>query len=158
LSEPNCPVPYDLGGGEVVARFIYSRRNLSNSTLRPKPTAFDPSPYHELSVAHSTGLTDEQIWEIGSRTLGTQPGRTTIHGRADVTVRALIEQQLRALRDDDRFARHTSVVGWPSSADPDQDKQRRKQICLELSQHPDVILAVPVIPITTGISGTTRAI
>jgi hypothetical protein len=116
---------------------------MSISNSRPKPTAFDPSPHNELSVAHSTGLTDEEIWEIGSHTLGTEPGRTTIYGRADVPVQALIEQLLRAVRDDNPFQRHTSVLGWPSPNDPNEAKQLRKLICLELSQHPEVTLAIP---------------
>lgn len=116
---------------------------MSTSTSRPKPAAFDPSPHDELSVVHSTGLTNDEVWKIGSRTLGTEPGRTTIHGRADATVRALMEKKLRALRDDNPFDRHTSVLGWPSSTDPNETKQLRKQICLELSQHPEVTLAIP---------------
>jgi hypothetical protein len=116
---------------------------MSRPNSRPKPTAFDPSPHNELSVAHSTGLTDDQIWEIGSHTRGTEPGRGTIYGRADVPVQVLIEQLLRAVRDDNPFERHTSVLGWPSSDDPNQTKQLRLAICLQLSQHPDVTLALP---------------
>jgi len=130
-----------------VARFIYSQNKMSAS--RPRPAVFDPSPHNELSVVHSTGLTDDEAWKIGSRTLGTEPGRKTIRGRADVPVHVLIEQKLRAMRDDNPFERHTSVLDWPSSNDPNEAKQLRKLICLELSQHPEVTLAIPKA--TTGI-------
>ena len=80
-------------------------------------------------------------------TLGTQPGRDKIYGRADVPVKELNERMLHAIRDDSPFERHTSVVGWPRSDNRDEQKQRWKQICLELSQHPDVKLLTPETPI-----------
>jgi hypothetical protein len=143
LDSPGQPTPstYELDGSQVVVRFIYSRNKMSAS--RPKPAAFDPSPHNELSVVHSTGLTDGEVWKIGSHTLGTEPGRTTIYGRADVPVHVLIEQKLRAMRDDDPFERHTSVLGWPSPADPNEAKQLRLLMCLELSQHHGVTLEIP---------------
>jgi hypothetical protein len=141
--EQRTPTAYELGGSEVVARFICSRSHIRKSAARPKPAAFDPSPYNELSVAHITRLIDDEIWKIGSNALGTAPGRTTIHARTDIPVHVLIEQKLRAVRDDNPFERHTSVLGWPSAADPNETKQQRLEICFQLSQHPEVTLAIP---------------
>ena len=87
-------VPYELASREFVARFIYSRNHLSPSNGRPRPGAFNPSPHDKLSVAHSTGLFDHEVWEIGMLTLGTQPGRDKIYGRADVPVKELNERML----------------------------------------------------------------
>jgi hypothetical protein len=115
---------------------------------RPKPGAFDPSPHNKLSVVHSTGLPDREVWGIGTRTLGVQPGRDKIHGRADVPVKALVEQKLRTIRDDKPFKRHTSVIGWPETADADLRKQQLKETCLKLSQDPDIKLVIPGSPIT----------
>jgi hypothetical protein len=140
-------IQYELTSGELVTRFIYSKTNFSPARGRPKPNAFDPSPYDKLSVAHCTGLLDHAVWGIGERTLGNQPGRSTIYGRADVPVGALNENKLRAIRDDDPFERHTSVVGWPRFDDGDEQKRRWKQICLELSENPDVKLVTPLTPI-----------
>jgi hypothetical protein len=123
---------------------------MGTSDLRPKPKVFDPFPHKELSVVHSTGLADEEIWKIGSQTLRTQRGRSTIYGRANVPVHALNDQNLRAIRDNDPFDRHTSVTGWPEGEDAHETKQIWKQICLELSQHPSVNLARPASPITLG--------
>jgi hypothetical protein len=148
----NSPVPEDAVSGELdqndlVARFIYSRGHMRVSDLRPKPAAFNPSPHKELSVVHSTGLVDQDIWAIGMQTLGTQPGRSRIYGRADVPVYALKEKDLRVIRDNRPFDRHTSVTDWPRGKDEDETKQIWKQICLELSQHPAVRLALPNSPI-----------
>jgi hypothetical protein len=140
-------VSRELTAGELVARFIYSQRQISKSHGRPKPAVFDPPPDDKLSVVHSTGLSDRDVWEIGRLTLRNQPGREKIHGRADMPVKALIDRKLRATRDDNPFKRHTSVTGWPEPADRDERKQQRVQICLELSQDPDVKLVIPESPI-----------
>jgi hypothetical protein len=59
--------------------------------VRPKPSAFDPSPHDELSVAHSTGLADDEVWTIGARTLGAElgsrHGSESRMGRSTVIVR-----------------------------------------------------------------------
>lgn len=133
----------ELESGELVTRFIYSRSQIRISDLRPKPQAFNPAPHKELSVIHSTGLVDKQIWNIGMQTVGTQPGRSRIHGRADIRVHVFTDQRLCVIRNNDPFDRHTSVSGWPQGKDADETKQIWKQICLELSQHPTVKLALP---------------
>jgi hypothetical protein len=116
----------------------------------PKRTAFDPSPYDELSVVHSTGLSESEVWQIGRQTLDGQPGRGKIHGRADIPVKALVERKLRAIRDDNPFKRHSSVIGWPNPADPAARRQERVQISLELSQDSDIKLIVPESPIQSA--------
>lgn len=141
----------ELAASELVARFIYSRSKMSKQQGRPKPGAFDPSPYNKLSVAHSTGLQDLDVWEIGRLTLGTQPGREKIHGRADIPVKSLVDSKLSAMRDDNPFKRHTSVIGWPESADSDERKQLWLDICLALSQDPDVKLVIPETPIIRSV-------
>ncbi|MGA9071995.1 MAG: hypothetical protein WB424_17160 [Terracidiphilus sp.] len=141
--QKNFAVPYELAASEEVARFILNKSYFSKSQGKLKRPAFDPSPYDELSVVHSTGLLESDVWNIGRQTLVNQPGRNKIYGRADLPVEALVERQLRAIRDDNPFERHTSVKGWPESSDSDERKQRRIQICLELSQDPTVKLVIP---------------
>jgi len=152
FAEPNensAPaVPYGLSASELVTRFIYSERRMNKLRTRPMPDSFYPPADGELSVVHSTGLPDHEVWEIGrTHALGDQPGRDRIRGRADVPVKALIDRKLSAIRDDNPFKRHTSVIGWPTSDDADQQKQQRTGICLELSQDPDVKLIIPESPI-----------
>ena len=146
--EVTFSAPYELPASELVARFIYSDKRMSKLHARPRPDAFYPPDDDELSVVHSTGLPDNDVWEIGRQhTLDSQHGRDKIVGRADVPVYALIDRKLRAKRDDDPFERHTSVIGWPESSIPAERKQQRKQICLELSQDPSVKLIIPETPI-----------
>lgn len=148
--EPNFTVPCELPASELVARFIHSKSQISKSRGMPKRTAFDPSPYDELSVVHSTGLSESEVWQIGRQTLDGQPGRGKIHGRADIPVKALVERKLRAIRDDNPFKRHSSVIGWPNPADPAARRQERVQISLELSQDSDIKLIVPESPIQSA--------
>lgn len=141
------PVARELGPPEVVTRFICSDRHIRRTQSRPKPGVFNPSPYIELSVVHSSGLSDQEVWELGKQTLGSEPGRDKICGRADVPVQSLLDVKLRALRDDNPFKRHTSILDWPLGFDANETKAFWKQICLELSEDIRVSLALPAAPI-----------
>ena len=126
---------------------LYSKNQFSRQKNRPKPAAFDPSPNTSLSVVHITRLSDGGTWELARNTLGSQPGRDKIYARVDIPVAQLIKQNLRAIRDDMPFVRHTSVLGWPSIADPNERKERWKEICLALSEGPELLLVIPATPI-----------
>jgi hypothetical protein len=143
------PVARILAADEHVARFIYSTSNIRKSQARPKPGVFSPSLHapFELSVVHSSGLADSEIWDLGRQTLGNQPGRERIQGRADIPVQSLLDVRLRALRDDNPFKRHTSVIDWPQGSDDDNRKQLWKMITLELSEDVRICLALPVEPV-----------
>jgi hypothetical protein len=148
-------VPRELTSAEVVTRILYSKKRFSIQLMRPKPNAFDPTPYSELSVIHVTGLSDPTIWEIAEKnTMRSAPGRNTIYARADVPVEQFRKQKLQAIRDDKPFNRHTSVVGWPPIADMNERKERWKEICLALSESPEVKLAIPPTPICLKMDGT----
>jgi hypothetical protein len=142
------PVPRVLTPDELVTRFIYSEKNIRKSTKRPKRGAFDPSPYMELSVVHSSGLSDNDVWRLGKQTVGNAPGRSKIHARADIPVQSLTDVKLRALRDDKPFRRHTSVIDWPIGVDGNDTKALWLQICLELSEDHRIrleLLPTPVV-------------
>lgn len=140
-------VPRELAPSDVVTRILYSKNQFSRQRRRPKPSAFDPTPYTELSGIHVTGLPDPTIWEIAGNTMRDQPGRNAIHARADVPVEQFLQQRLRAIRDDKPFNRHTSVLGWPAITDMNERKERWKGICLGLSESPEVELVIPPTPI-----------
>jgi hypothetical protein len=130
-----------------VSRLLYTKNHFSRPSNRPKPAAFDPSPYNELSTIHTTGLRHAAVWEVAVSALRDRPGRDQIHARADIPVDELLERKLRAVRDDDPFTRHTLVLGWPEVAEPNQRKEQWKEICLALSQCPRVHLVIPPSPI-----------
>lgn len=147
-SEADEPeVPRELAPSELVSRYIYTKSNIRKSEARPKPGAFSPSPHIELSVVHSSGMSNSEVWDLGKLTLGEEPGRDKIYGRADIPVQSLIDVKLRALRDDIPFKRHTSVLDWPLGSDGNETKVLWKQICLDLSEDMRVSLSLPTAPV-----------
>jgi hypothetical protein len=130
----------DLGPQETVCRFIYTEKNIT-SKKKPRPNAFEPPDDRQLSTAHSTNLSNDSIWLLARKTLG--PNRRKVFARADLLVQDLIEQSLRAIRDDDPFERHTIVIGWPDSPDDDERKAKTKEICLALCHAPSMNLELP---------------
>lgn len=102
----------------------------------------------ELSVVHSSGLTEIDLWELGERTKGSAPGRRNIYARADIPVQSFTDVKLRALRDDEPFIRHTSVIDWPLGSDGNEAKALWLQICLELSEDDRVKLEFPTALVT----------
>lgn len=85
-----------------------------------------PPPDLKLSVVHSDGLTEQEIWRTGQRML-----RQSVLGRADLAASAFVSVSLSVLRDDRPF-RHANVTGWPSSFG--DDKARQIQLAQELSR------------------------
>lgn len=141
--------PRILESHEHVGRFIYSDRHIGRSAARPKPGAFfPPLPYSELSVAHTDGLSEAEVWKIARKTLKPGPRRDKIYARADIPVQALSDLKLRALRDDMPFLRHTNVIDWPVGSDNDDTKALCKKICLDLSEDLRIQLAIPDAPVT----------
>jgi len=79
--------------------------------------------------------------------VGTQRGRERVYARADLPVISLTEENLQVVRDDKQFNRHTSITGWPQSPDRNEQKEKRKLLCVQLSQDPAVKLVLPQSPI-----------
>ena len=133
-------VPVQLADAERVSRFLFSRKNdFSPSRKLVKPSAFDPYPYNELSVAHSTGLTEAEVWAVGEL-VREACGRPVVYACADIDVAHISEQKLRAMRDDQPFQRHTNVLGWPSLENKDDQKRLCKGIATQLASRASLTL------------------
>jgi hypothetical protein len=140
-----------LTAGELVTRFIYTEKNIGKdknnpAAYRPQRNAFEPPPDLELSTAHITELTENEIWSVGRFTLNSK--RRKIYARADLKVADYEKRRLVATRDNDPFERHTVVTGWPNPPDPNERKSQIIATCLELC-HADslnmVVLDEPII-------------
>lgn len=97
-----------------------------------------PPEDNRLSTSIVTDLAEADILEIGKVALRKhRQGR--LYGRAEVDLRAILSQGLKAYRDD-RPARHVNVVGWPP-----HDKAKVKSIAIELSSHASLkLLPTPI--------------
>ncbi len=57
-----------------------------------------------------------------------------MYARGDVNTSELVRHDLKAIRDDDPFERHTVIIGWPAIDDLAERKERWLEIALHLSQ------------------------
>jgi len=96
-------------------------------TGQVKADAFMPSTKHlpfQTSVCCSSDYSDGQLWDIAETHLGLSrvktPGKRTLYGRADVLAGVITHHNLEVDRDDQPFAGHANILGWP----PDQGQQR----------------------------------
>jgi len=124
----------ELAHEDRISRYLFSDRHYAATKRLVKTGAFNPSPYDELSVGHTTGLETVALWQLGE-VVRAYAGATKLHARADVDVRHATEKRLRAIRDDKDYERHTNVVGWPVIADEDIRKRIWKGLATHLADH-----------------------
>lgn len=122
----------ELSGHDRVSRYLFSGRHYAATRGLVKTGAFDPSPHLQLSVGHTTGLDDSVVWELGE-IVRQHTGRPKLHARADVSVAAIQRNNLRAVRDDTPFGRHTNVIGWPIVENDDERKRIWKTLATLLA-------------------------
>ena len=121
---------------DVLSRFIMQERHYRKSALDDvkggaRPEAFMPPPDQKLSTFLTTGVIAAEIWSIGRSVLQTG-SRSTMYGRADLSVAVIRENGLRAMRDD-HPERHVNVTGWPTLTDKDAEKSAIKSVAQELA-------------------------
>jgi hypothetical protein len=102
---------WPVHSGENLARYIFSRNHFTVFPPRVKFNAFLPPADLELSVFRITGLTEDQIWTIGTTRVATTRGKTP-KARGDVKA-ASVKNGLSVQRDP-LVERHAIVIGWPS--------------------------------------------
>jgi hypothetical protein len=139
LSEPIedevSPVPAKakrLADDQQVSRFLFSKNHFSLEKQRAKTPAFDPSPYQQLSVGHSSDRDEIAIWQMGD-VVRQLVKKERLFARADLAVSHITDRALHADRDDVDFDGHTNVTGWPEIADDDERKRVWKGIAAHLA-------------------------
>lgn len=81
-----------------------------------------PAADRQLSTFITTGLPDEDVWDIADKAI---VGRPT-NGRGDLGTGPVLAEGLEIVRDDDP-PRHANVTGWPT------DKAAQKEIAQALA-------------------------
>jgi hypothetical protein len=138
--ENAAPVATELAAGERLSRFLFGDRHYSSTKRLVKPGAFDPSPYRELSVGHTTGLTTAEVWSLGE-VVRIHTRLPKLYARADIDAAHVVERKLKAIRDDEGYERHTNILGWPDIEDPDTRKRVWKNLATGLAD--SAALALP---------------
>ena len=67
----------DVAASEQIARYILSKRYFSTKNRTVKYGAYLPAPDGETSVYRISGLSEEEIWEIGQEYVA-KPSRRTL--------------------------------------------------------------------------------
>lgn len=101
---------------------MFQRGQISNGTINHR--AFLPPNDLKLSTFNVDELDAESIWMLGSTIARESRGEPIAKG--ELWTQVVIDQQLRALRDD-QPPRHVNVVNWPDS------KARQKIIAQHLA-------------------------
>jgi len=100
-----------LNRNEVVARYLLSSSDYSVNNSRVKPRAFEPSPKDQsTSVFRIDGLSENEIWDIGTR-YAAEPSGRQLHARADLTVSNILNLNL-AIHPKEPPVRHALISGW----------------------------------------------
>lgn len=109
---------------ETLSRFVvFNRWIRADNTVRH--TVFLPNPKNgETSVFRISGITDNEIWDIGEREV--VPIRNKpILGRADIETSIVISKDLKVIPSEPP-ERHADITDWP-------EESKQKQIALELA-------------------------
>ncbi len=114
--------PVDLS--ETLSRFVLSRKWIrANNTVRH--IAFTPNKNGEISVFRISGITNNEIWDIGDREVAPKRNRPIL-GRADINTAIVISNELKVIPSEPP-KRHADITDWP------EEKSEQKQIALELA-------------------------
>ena len=110
---------------ELVARFIYVRRNIRNSDNTIKPDAFMPHPRIKMSVTRHIAATEEEIWTEGLR-VG-EVRNLPLQGRGDFLVGSAIAAGIEIVSEKiPENPNHADGIGWP--ADKGEQKMKATEI------------------------------
>jgi len=109
----------DVELDEVVARFIFKKKQWYAKTGAPKPSLFCPYKHVDLSVNRHRDCTDDEIWEFGQ---GIAEFRgDDLYGRCDIAVADCTLESLnvvaKSIKDDPKGVpdnpNHADIVGFP---------------------------------------------
>lgn len=122
--------------GSDLSRYLTSSNHFSLEKRLVKSNAFIPraNPENgrwETSVFRISGLSDEEIWEIGVSVV-TISGKT-LYGRAAIRAEDVEKAGLLVIPDDNPL-RHANIIGWPD------EKSERKLFAERLVGSAQLIL------------------
>ena len=110
---------------EILSRFILQTNWFSSSENRVKYAAFLPDKNGETSVFRTSGITNNEIWEIGDCEVSIKRGKPIL-GRADIGINNVISKDLEVVPREPPL-RHANIIGWPD------ERSKQKIIAIELA-------------------------
>ena len=122
-----------IATGEQTTRYILSSRHFNASKRTVMFGAYLPASNGETSVYRTSGVPEEEIWNIGREDVA-KPRERTLHARGDVTSAAIVKTGLKVVPDTSPHPRHANIIGWP----PEKDKQ--KMLAVEIADASKLML------------------
>ncbi len=121
--------------GDILTRFIFSKKHFSIENRTVKYGAFLPPPNSaDLSVFFVLSLTNSEIWEIGREYVQTEQRK--LKARADLSVKNLYAINLKVLPDTQPHELHANITPFPL------DKRERASLARKLA----VVSKLEIIP------------
>lgn len=116
MADPNGREP------DALTRFLFRDQFRKEPRLEAKWQGFAPDPSRVTSVFRVTGLTDSEIWGIGTEHVQpTRQGRIKARGdlSTDAVERATLGGHADVLRVQEAPPpeRHAEIAGWPDDED-----------------------------------------
>lgn len=117
---------------EVLARYILQKSHFSIQQQRVKYAVFLPAPNGKTSVFRISNLTENEIWELGSKEVA-QKRHLPLLGRADISACAVFSANLK-ITPDNTPPRHANITAWP------EEKSAQKLIAMQLASQAQLYL------------------
>jgi hypothetical protein len=125
MIDPKHVPPVD--DDELLARFATQSGQYRKSDYSVKQDLFIPHPRVELSVMRWRDATVEEIWAVGRSVAASLVPPRSLHGRADIQVRACRIDNLRVVATPilPHNPNHADITGWPPAK---EDKKALAQM------------------------------
>ncbi len=126
-------LPENVADSEHVVRFLTQSGHFN--TTMAKPAAFLPNKSHETSVSRHGREPLADLKNIGKIAAGDR----RLHGGAFVKADIIRETKLKVISDEPPN-RHAVIRGWPTNADPEEQKAARLERALQIARSAELLL------------------
>ena len=120
------PMADNVASSEQIARYVLSKKHFSTSKCAVKYAAYLPAPNGETSVYRTSGLSEEEIWEIGQKRVAEPSGRS-LHARGDTSASVILKTGLTIIPETTPHPLHANIMNWPS------EKDKQKMLAIEIA-------------------------
>jgi len=104
-------VAFDRAPGERLSRYIVERNRIRPSNQTVKYIAFMPPPNRRLSVYKTTGLVENEVWQLGHDYIAPILQKPIL-ARADVNSVVAYAEGLAVEMAPSPHPRHANIMGW----------------------------------------------
>ena len=108
-----------IAQNDKIGRYLFQRSHFVPTKRRVKYGAFLPSSNGQTSIFRISGLTEDQIWDIGQNVVA-RISQRTLKARGDIFASHITNEELLIEPDTNIHELHASIIGWP-----EQESEKR---------------------------------